>query len=109
LSVRFWFIALAALTASVLLVYAALRNSGSVAHVDWVFGSANDVPLWRVLATTALLGGIAAATALCVPVIRLRLRLRRAERRIAQLEQEVHGLRTLPVDDYVRDPGRGEA
>jgi len=33
------------------------------------------------------------------PIIRVRLRLRRESRRVAQLEQEVHGLRTLPLSD----------
>ena len=103
---RSWLTALIALTASGLLVYAALLNSQPVPQVDWVFGRAQNVPLWCVLATTALLGGLATAAALSLPVIRLRLRLRRAERRIAQLEREVHGLRTLPLDEEIRDVSR---
>ena len=39
--------------------------------------------------------------------LRMRLRLSRAERRIAQLEREVHGLRTLPLEAELRDPGSG--
>jgi hypothetical protein len=31
------------------------------------------------------------------PLVRLKLHTRRHQRRIAELEQEVHGLRTLPI------------
>jgi uncharacterized integral membrane protein len=104
--VRVWLTALVALAASALLVYAALQNSQPVSEVNWVFGSARDVPLWRALAVSALLGGLLTALILAVPAVRLRLRLMRAERRISQLEREVHGLRTLPLDDEVRDAQR---
>jgi uncharacterized integral membrane protein len=105
--VRSWLSALIALAGSAFLLLAALQNSQPVGHVSWVFGSSHDVPLWRALAASALLGGALVALLIAFPALRLRLRLRRAERRIAQLEREVHGLRTLPLDEEVRDPRHG--
>jgi uncharacterized integral membrane protein len=103
---RNWLTAAAALAATVFLIVAGLRNAKPVEHVDWIFGSADAVPLWCALGTSILVGGALAALALSVPVVRLRLRVRRAERRIAQLEREVHGLRTLPLDEEIRDVSR---
>ena len=103
---RNWLTAAAALIATVFAVVAALRNEVRVAHVDWIFGSADAVPLWCALGTSILVGGLLAVLALSVPAVRLRLRLRRAQRRIAQLEREVHGLRTLPLDEEIRDVSR---
>jgi len=105
--VRTWISALVALAVSAYLFVAALQNSQSVGQVSWVFGRFHDVPLWRALAVSALLGGLLAALLLSVLALRLRLRLRRAERRIGQLEREVHGLRTLPLDEEVRDLRHG--
>jgi uncharacterized integral membrane protein len=104
--VRNWLLGLAALAASVFLVLAAWRNPAPVEHVDWVFGSASGVPLWCALGSSILTGGLLALLVLSVPALRLRLRLRRADRRIAQLEREVHGLRTLPLDEEIRDSSR---
>jgi hypothetical protein len=103
---RNWLSAAAALGATLFLVLAALRNGATVERVDWVFGSAHAVPLWCALGSSLLFGVALAVVALSVPALRLRLRLRRAERRISQLEREVHGLRTLPLDEEIRDVSR---
>ena len=103
---RNWLTAAAALVATVFAVVAALRNEARIEHVDWIFGSANSVPLWCALGTSMLVGGALTALGLSIPAVRLRLRLRRADRRIAQLEREVHGLRTLPLDEEIRDVSR---
>lgn len=103
---RSWISGLIALALGAFFVLAATRNLERIPEVDWVFGSARDVPLWWALALSALVGGIAAAVILSIPAVRLRLRLHRAERRIAQLEREVHGLRTLPLEAEVRDIGQ---
>ena len=100
---RTWLAAIVALVVGALVVYAAWLNPEPVAQVDWVFGRAQGVPLWRVLAVSGLLGSVLTALVLMLPALRLKLRLRRAQRRIAQLEQEVHGLRTLPLDEEIRD------
>ena len=55
------------------------------------------VPAWLVLLGSLLLGSLAAGLACSWPILRYRLRLRRSRQRIAELEQEIHGLRTLPL------------
>lgn len=56
-------------------------------------------PLGFLVLGALLLGGGLTALAFSWPMIRARLRLRRQSMRVAQLEQEVHGLRTLPLTD----------
>ncbi len=46
-----------------------------------------------------LFGAALTALAFSWPILRVRLRLRRESKRVAQLEQEVHGLRTLPLKE----------
>jgi uncharacterized integral membrane protein len=46
-----------------------------------------------------LLGAALTGLAFSWPILRVRLRLRRESKRVAQLEQEVHGLRTLPLTE----------
>ncbi len=46
-----------------------------------------------------LAGATLAGLACSLPIVRYRLRLRRSRQRIAELEQELHGLRTLPLGD----------
>ena len=102
---RSWLSAGIALLLGAFIVLAVVRNLGTIPKVDWVFGSATEVPLWCALSVSALIGGLLAAAILSIPALRMRLRLHRAERRIAQLEREVHGLRTLPLEAELRDPG----
>ena len=53
-----------------------------------------------VVVLGALLVGVGLTSlAFTWPMIRVRLRLRSESKRVAQLEQEVHGLRTLPLSD----------
>jgi uncharacterized integral membrane protein len=52
---------------------------------------------WRALVSAALLGAGAACLLLTWPLARAKLVSRRQAKRIAQLEQELHGLRTLPI------------
>jgi hypothetical protein len=104
--VRSWLSAALALAVGAFVLLAAMRNLATVERVDWVFGSAQGVPLWCALAGSLLLGSALTALGFSIPALRLRLRLRRAERRIAELEREIHGLRTLPLDDELRDVSR---
>ena len=76
------------------------RNSEQVG-VDLLLFSLNGIPLWGVLIGAFLLGGLLAGLALSWPLLRLRLKLRMQARQITRLEQEVHGLRTLPLPDEV--------
>jgi uncharacterized membrane protein YciS (DUF1049 family) len=75
-----------------------------LARVDLVF-AALEQPLWIMLGSALLLGAALAAAAFSWPYLRLRLVVRRQSRRITRLEQEVHGLRTLPLGE--QEPAAG--
>jgi uncharacterized membrane protein YciS (DUF1049 family) len=53
--------------------------------------------VWGALVASAAFGAVAAASVLTWPLIRLKVQTRRQSKRIAELEQEIHGLRTLPI------------
>jgi uncharacterized membrane protein YciS (DUF1049 family) len=53
--------------------------------------------VWGALVASAAFGAVAAVLVLIWPVIRLKVQSRRQSKRIAELEQEIHGLRTLPI------------
>jgi uncharacterized membrane protein YciS (DUF1049 family) len=53
--------------------------------------------VWGALVAAAALGGLVSALMLSLPVFRLKVQTRRQAKRIAELEQELHGLRTLPI------------
>ena len=73
--------------------------------VDLVFQRLPEVGAGVLILGALLLGAVAAALLCSFPIIRLRLREHRSTRRIAELEQELHGLRTLPLAE---DTGAGE-
>jgi uncharacterized membrane protein YciS (DUF1049 family) len=58
-----------------------------------------EVPLWSVLLGSFVSGGLIIGLLVTWPYLRLRLRARTQARQITRLEQEVHGLRTLPLPD----------
>jgi uncharacterized membrane protein YciS (DUF1049 family) len=99
---RLFAIALA-IAFAVYCAYVAVANR-EVARLDLVF-AALEQPLWILLGSALLLGAALAAAALSWPYLRLRLAVRRQSRRITRLEQEVHGLRTLPLGE--QDPAAG--
>jgi uncharacterized membrane protein YciS (DUF1049 family) len=82
-----------------LLAYAALvvaRNRADVT-LDLVIFPALAVEVWHVLLMSALVGAALTALLLAWPILRLRLQVRSQSRQVTRLEQEVHGLRTLPI------------
>ena len=78
-----------------LLIFAVLSNDTEVTVVlpllQW------RTKLWGAMVASAVLGAGAAMLLTSWPLLRLKLQSRRHTRRIAQLEQEIHGLRTLPI------------
>ena len=85
----------------VLLVYAALvvaSNSERV-NLDLVVFPILSAAVWHVLLLSALFGAALTALLLAWPLLRLRLRVRSQSRQVTRLEQEVHGLRTLPITE----------
>lgn len=68
-------------------------------HIDLIFRTFEQVPSWLVILGSLLLGALATGLACSWPIVRYRLRLRRSRHRIGELEQELHGLRTLPLEE----------
>ncbi len=80
-----------------------VRNNEVATEVDLGFATL-QAPLWLALLGSLLLGALAAGLACSWPILRYRLRLRRSRQRIQELEQELHGLRTLPLGGEVGSP-----
>ena len=78
--------------------FVALRNGDSV-DIHLVFASIRGIPLWLALFGAAVMGASFTAAACSWPMVRLRLEVHRQHRRITGLEQEIHGLRTLPLEE----------
>ena len=78
-----------------LLVYVVISNNDIVVVtlplVKW------PTKLWSAMVASAIVGAGATLLLTSWPLLRLKLQSRKHTRRIAQLEQEVHGLRTLPI------------
>ena len=62
------------------------------------FASYEELALWQPLLGAFGLGVGGVLVGFAWPVLRMRLRVRTQGRRIRELEQELHGLRTLPLD-----------
>ena len=91
---------------SVVALVALLAYAGFVAHrnsipvdIDLVFTAAKGVPLWLALLVAAVFGAVLTGLACSWPVLQLRFHLRRQRRQIRRLEQEIHGLRTLHLEE----------
>jgi uncharacterized integral membrane protein len=78
-----------------LLVYVVISNNDIVVVtlplVKW------PTKLWAAMVASAVVGSGATMLLTSWPLLRLKLQSRRHTRRIAELEQELHGLRTLPI------------
>jgi uncharacterized integral membrane protein len=93
---------LVAVAASIaLLVYAAFLTTSNdmPVDIDLLFAGVQAVPLWQGLLASFVAGALLVGMASLWSIARLRLSVRRQTRAIARLEQEVHGLRTLPLED----------
>lgn len=81
-------------------------TNGSLVEVNLLFATFEEVPAWGVMLGSLLFGAAATAVALAWPLLRLRLAVRRGQHRVARLEQELHGLRTLPLEEDKSAAGR---
>ncbi len=99
---RVWLVVLIVIAACAGLVYIGSLNSLNIAVIDLYLTRFDDVPLWAALAVSTLLGAGLSALVVSLPMMRLKLRLRRSKKRISQLEQEVHALRTVPLDETTK-------
>lgn len=85
---------LAALVAA-LVIYVVISNGDQVTIVLPFIKQTTE--LWKALVVAAAFGAAGASLVLTWPVVRLKVQARRQSKRIAELEQEIHGLRTLPI------------
>jgi uncharacterized integral membrane protein len=76
-----------------------VHNNSERVSINLVFTVFAGVPLWGALLGTLMLGALSAGLACLWPLLRLRLQVRRQSRQITRLEQEIHGLRTLPLEE----------
>ena len=92
---RTWGTVLVGVLLAALLIFAVLSNDTEVTVImpllQW------RTKLWGAMVASAVVGAAAAMLLVSWPLVRLKLQSRKHTRRIAQLEQEVHGLRTLPI------------
>jgi uncharacterized membrane protein YciS (DUF1049 family) len=79
------------------LVYLGMQNTAPIPLVDLLFVQFSAVPVWALVASSVGLGVAITTLMFTVPLFRLRLERRRKNKRVAELEQEIHGLRTLPL------------
>ena len=79
-------------------VYLVTQNEAPVG-LDLLFVQLRDVPLWSIVLGAFGIGALGTGLIVAWPLLRLRLGVRRQGRQINRLEQEVHGLRTLPLTD----------
>ncbi len=86
------------LVPAVYLTLVGIRQEGGDIALNLVFFETRQ-PLGYIVLGSLLLGVAVTALAFSWPIVSVRLRLRRESRRVAQLEQEVHGLRTLPLSE----------
>ncbi len=77
-------------------VFLAIANGDQV-RVNLLFWSSESLALYTVVLGSFVLGAAAAGAVASYALVRLRLGLRAERRRASRLEQEVHGLRTLPL------------
>ena len=77
----------------------AYQNTERIDAIDLLITSATQVPVWMALFTSAIAGAAATLAFLSWPLFRLRMRVRSQGRSIGEFEQEIHGLRTLPLGE----------
>lgn len=75
------------------------RNGERPVELDLLLVKLPEVEVWMLALASAVIGAVAATLAFSWPLLRLRIQLRRRHRDVARLEQEVHGLRTLPLTE----------
>jgi uncharacterized membrane protein YciS (DUF1049 family) len=100
-----WIVVLGAATAYA--VYLGTQLEGTV-DLDLLFVQLPSAPLWSVVLGAFGLGAVLTGLSVAWPLLRLRLGVRRQGRQISRLEQEVHGLRTLPLAHDEPAPGKAE-
>jgi uncharacterized integral membrane protein len=103
---RTWSTVVAGVLLAALLIFTVLSNDTEVTVImpllQW------RTKLWGAMVASAVVGAAASMLLVTWPLLRLKLQTRKHTRRIAQLEQEVHGLRTLPIANDAASPSSAQ-
>ena len=78
-------------------------------QLDFGAGRSVDLPLWQGLLAAAAVGGVTVGLPLFFLLIRSRLEGRHYRKQVGRLEDEVHGLRNLPLEENRKNPVEGSA
>lgn len=73
-------------------------------QLDFGAGRSIDLLLWEALLTAAGVGGVTVGLPLFFLLIRSRLEGRHYRKQVGRLEDEVHGLRNLPLEKNQKNP-----
>ncbi len=89
----------AVLAIALLVVVARLfpDRNGDPVTVNFLLGSTPEIPLWVVVLGAFVIGAAVSAVLFGLFLIRSKLQRRRYQKAVANLEDEVHQLRTLPI------------
>jgi uncharacterized integral membrane protein len=68
------------------------------------FIAQGELPSWLICVLSAAMGACVTSLALSFPILRRGAQVRRDTKKIAKLEQELHGLRTLPLASPKPEP-----
>lgn len=68
------------------------------------FIAQGELPTWLICVLSAAVGASVTSLALSFPILRRGAQVRRDTKKIAKLEQELHGLRTLPLSSPKAEP-----
>ena len=64
--------------------------------------------VWGAMVAAAVVGASLSALLLVWPLLRMKMQARRQGKRMAELEQELHGLRTLPIASDIASPSSAQ-
>lgn len=76
-------------------------------QLDFGSGRSIEIPLWKALLGAAGLGGLTLGLPLGFVLIRSRLEGRHYRKQVNRLEDEVHGLRNLPLEQVTQESVEG--
>ncbi|MFI5315807.1 MAG: lipopolysaccharide assembly protein LapA domain-containing protein [Myxococcota bacterium] len=103
---RGWFAVVVGLLATALVVTLVVKN-GDPVTVDLLV-MVWPTKVWGAMVAAAVVGAGLSALLLVWPLLRMKMQARRQGKRMAELEQELHGLRTLPIASDVASPSSAQ-
>jgi uncharacterized integral membrane protein len=101
-----WVAVLVGIVVTALVVTLVVKNGDPVTVnllvMEW------PTKVWGAMVAAAVVGAGLTALLLVWPLLRLKMQSRRQSKRMAELEQELHGLRTLPIASDAASPSSAQ-